>query len=77
MIQLPLSPEEFAATATRLRERHQIEISGTGGTIEKFGVKGDYVYANGILSITILEKPFFLSAEQCEHQLRSWLGSPG
>lgn len=73
MIQLPLTPDEFAATAARLRDQHKIDISGHQGTIEKYGVKGDFAYANGILSVTILDKPFFLSVDQCEHQLRSWL----
>lgn len=75
MIQIPLTPEEFTATAARLREQQKIEIAGEQGVIEKFGVKGDYAYANGILSVTILDKPFFLSVEQCEHQLRSWLAA--
>ncbi len=75
MIQVPLTAEEYRATAGRLRAQHKIEIAGEQGVIEKFGVKADYAYANGILSVTILNKPFFLSVEQCEHQLRSWLAA--
>ena len=73
MIQIPLTPDEFTATAARLQEQHKIEIVGEQGTIEKFGVKADYVYSHGNLSVTILDKPFFLSVEQCEKQLRGWL----
>ncbi len=73
MIQIPLTQDEFQTTAERLRAQHKIEITGEQGTIEKFGVKADYVYTHGNLSVTILDKPFFLSVEQCEHQLRSWL----
>ncbi len=49
---------------------HKIEITGDRSMIEKFGVKGDCVYANGIVSVTIQDKPFFLSVAQCEHQSR-------
>ena len=73
MIQIPLSPEAFQTVAQRLRTQHKIEITGDQGVIEKFGVKADYVYANGILSVTILDKPFFLSVDQCEQQLRNWM----
>ncbi len=75
MIQIPLTHEEFSATVERLRVQHRIEIAGEQGTIDRFGVKADYLYANGLLSVTILDKPFFLSVEQCEHQLRSWLAA--
>jgi hypothetical protein len=41
------------------------------------GVTAEYVYADGVLQVTILEKPFFVSTEYCEEQLKGWLGSQG
>jgi hypothetical protein len=37
------------------------------------GVKADYLYKDGILTVTIVDKPFFLTEEACEKVLRSWL----
>lgn len=68
-----MTPEAFAAKAKTLAEDRGIQIAGHEGTIELMGVKAGYVYSNGTLKITILDKPFFLSEEMCEKQLRAWL----
>jgi hypothetical protein len=73
MIEIAISPEEFKVKAALLRERQGIVIHGTEGVIEKMGVKASYLYKDGLLSISILDKPFFLSDEMCEQQLRAWL----
>jgi hypothetical protein len=73
MIQIPLTPEEFQTKATKLAEEQGIEISGPSGTLEKMGVKAGYLYENGLLSITILQKPAFLSEDACEKAIRTWL----
>ncbi|HWZ51182.1 MAG TPA: hypothetical protein VNW54_06940 [Granulicella sp.] len=72
MIQIPLTAEEFQTKANQLAEQG-IVITGTEGTIEKMGVKASYLYQDGLLTITILDKPFFLSEDMCEKQLRAWL----
>ena len=33
------------------------------------------MYAEGLLRVTILDKPFFVTTEYCEEQLKGWLGS--
>lgn len=73
MIEIAIAPEEFKAKAALLRERQGIVIHGAEGVIEKMGVKASYLYKDGLLSISILDKPFFLSDEMCEQQLRAWL----
>lgn len=73
MIQIPLSPEEFQSKAAQIAAQQGIKLIGNVGTIEKMGVKASYVYANGVLSITILDKPFFLSEGMVEKQLKAWL----
>jgi len=73
MIQIPVTPEEFKAKAAQLAEQQGIEITGNQGTIEKMGVKASYLYEDGLLTITILDKPFLLSEAMCEKQLRAWL----
>lgn len=72
MIELPLTAEQFAAKARRLAEEG-LPLPGPSGTLSKSGVKAAYEYAAGLLKVTILEKPFFLSTEHCEQQLRDWL----
>jgi hypothetical protein len=73
MIQIALSPEEFQSKAAQLAAQQGIQIIGHEGTIEKMGVKASYLYENGLLTVTILDKPFFLSEEMCEKQLKAWL----
>jgi hypothetical protein len=72
MIQIPLTPEEFQTKANQLAGQG-IVITGPQGTIEKMGVKASYLYQDGLLTITILDKPFLLSEDMCEKQLRAWL----
>ena len=73
MIQIPLTPEEFNAKAALLSRRQGIDVRGTEGIIEKMGVKASYLYRDGLLNITLIQKPAFLSEEICEKQLRAWL----
>ncbi len=70
---MALTPEAFAEKAKTLAEQRGIVITGHEGNIEMMGVKAGYIYAEGVLKITILDKPFFLSEEMCEKQLRAWL----
>ena len=73
MIQIPLTPEEFAATARELEEKQGIALAGEEGKITKMGVTAGYQYAEGMLRVTILDKPFFVTTEYCEEQLMGWL----
>lgn len=73
MIQLPLTPDQFATHATKLAEQGII-IAGNEGTISKMGVTAAYKYAEGLLTIDILDKPFFVTTEYCEQQLKTALG---
>ncbi len=73
MIEVPLTEDEFAATAARVEQQQGITLTGTEGKITKMGVTAAYQYGNGVLRVTILEKPFFVSTEYCEEQLKAFL----
>lgn len=73
MIQIPLTPEQFDTTARLLTEKQGITLDGPEGKITKMGVTAGYQYADGLLRITILDKPFFVTTEYCEEQLRGFL----
>jgi hypothetical protein len=75
MIQIPLSPEAYAATAKLLSEKQGIDLTGDEGTIVKMGVTASYKYTDGHLSVAILEKPFFVTTEYCEEQIKNWFAS--
>jgi len=75
MVEIPLTSEEFAAKATQLAQTQGITLDGHEGKISKSGVTASYLYENGVLKVTILEKPFFVSTEYCEEQLRNWINS--
>jgi len=73
MIEIPLTPEEFETRARRLAAQQGIEITLPSGVIEKMGVKASYLYEQGVLTVKVLEKPFFLSDEMVEKQIRAWI----
>lgn len=73
MIQIPLTPEEFAAASTRLASTQGIVLDGPEGKITKMGVTAGYQYAEGLLKVTILDKPFFVTTEYCETELKKLL----
>ncbi len=73
MIQIPLTPEQFDSKVAQIAAEQGINLIGHEGTIEKMGVKANYIYENGVLSITIVDKPMFLSESMVENQLKAWL----
>jgi hypothetical protein len=75
MIQIPMTEAEFDATAAKLQQEQGIALSGHEGKITKMGVTAGYQYADGHLRVTILDKPFFVSTDYCEEQLKGWLGA--
>lgn len=73
MIQIPLTPEQFAEAGQKLQQKQGITLTGNKGTLSKMGVTAAYEYAEGLLKIDILEKPFFVTTEYCEQELRKFL----
>jgi hypothetical protein len=73
MISIPLTPDQFAALATKVQQEQGIALTGDEGTITKMGVTASYRYAEGNLQVAILEKPFFVTTEYCEEQLKKFL----
>ncbi len=72
MIQIPLTPDQFAALAVKA-EQQGMPLTGDEGKITKMGVTAGYQYAEGVLRVTILDKPFFVTTDYCEEQLKSFL----
>ncbi len=73
MIEIPLTPEQFQSKAAQIAAQQGIKLIGHEGTIEKMGVKANWVYAEGMLRITIVDKPFFMSESMVEEQLKKFL----
>ena len=74
MIQIAMTPEEFAETGRVLEEKQGVTLTGDEGKITKMGVTAGYQYAEGMLRVTVLDKPFFVTTEYCEEQFRAILG---
>ncbi len=75
MIQIPLTPDQYAVTSKLIAEKQGIALTGDEGKITKMGVTASYKYGDGRLSIDILEKPFFVTTEYCEEQIKAWFAS--
>ncbi len=73
MIQIPLTPEQFQTKAAQIAAQQGINLIGHEGTIEKMGVRANWVYEAGVLTITIVDKPFFMSESVVEEQLKKFL----
>ena len=74
MIQIAMTPQEFAETGRLLEQQQGLTLTGDEGKITKMGVTAGYQYAEGMLRVTILDKPFFVTTEYCEEQLKAILG---
>jgi hypothetical protein len=71
-MQVEMSEEQFAAVAAKAKAQG-IDLEGREGTIEKMGVKARWSFDGSLLTVEVLEKPFFLSLEAVEERLRSAL----
>ena len=74
MIQIPLTPEAYAAATKIIADKHGIVMTDEG-TITKMGVTASYKFDGSTLSIAILEKPFFVTTEYCEDQIKSLIAA--
>jgi len=72
MVEVPLTEAEFAAAAKRLRD-YGVDLSSLSGTLSREGITARYTYADGKLTIEILDKPFFLPLSLIESQMRSYI----
>ena len=75
MIQFPLTEEQYAEVSRKLEAEQGIALTGSEGKITKMGVTAGYQYLDGVLRVTILDKPFFVSTEYCEEQLMKAVNS--
>lgn len=72
MIEIPMSEEQFAAAAQRLRSTG-IELTGHTGTLSKDGVSAKYTYGEGKLVVEVVDRPSLLPLSLIEGKLRSYL----
>ena len=59
MVEVPLTEAQFAAAANRLRD-YGVDLTNRSGTLSRDGITARYNYVNEMLTIEILDKPFFL-----------------
>jgi hypothetical protein len=72
MIEVPLTEAQFAAASQRL-EALGVKLTGPSGTLSRDGITARYNYANALLTIEVIEKPFFLPLSAVESQMRSFI----
>jgi hypothetical protein len=72
MVEVPLTEAQFDEASRRLRAAG-IDISGQAGTLSRDGITANYRYANGVLSIEVVNKPFLLPLSLIESQMRSYI----
>lgn len=72
MVEIPLTEAQFDEASRRLRAAG-IDISGPAGTLSRDGITANYRYANGVLSIEVVNKPFLLPLSLIESQMRGYI----
>lgn len=72
MIEIPMTEAQFATAGDRLR-KHGLELTAPSGTLTKEGITASYTYGEGLLRITIHNKPFFIPESMIEGRLRSYV----
>ena len=73
MIQVPMTNAEFAEKAAELQQRFGLTLTGVAGKITKDGVTAGYTHSDDLLTVHIIDKPFFISTAYCEQKLQEWL----
>jgi hypothetical protein len=71
VIEIPISDTQFAAATQRLHSKG-IELTGPTGTLRKDGVTAKYTYADGKLSIEIVDRPSLLPLSLIEAKLKAY-----
>ncbi len=72
MIEVPLTEAQFAAASERLKG-YGVDLAARSGTLSRDGITARYNYANNLLTIEIIKKPFYLPASAIETQMRSYI----
>jgi hypothetical protein len=71
-MQVKMTEEQFKALGARANQQG-IDLAGRAGLIDKMGVKARWAFDGAMLTVDVLEKPFFLSQEAVEEKLRAAL----
>jgi len=77
MIQVALTPEQFAAKAAQLEQQEGVVLQGNSGKISKRGVTATWSYDGAHLTVTVIDKPWLVTEAYCEQQLTQWLNESG
>lgn len=72
MIEVSLTEAQFAEASRRLQAAG-VNLSGPSGTLSRDGITARYNYANGVLTIAVVDKPFFLPLSVIESQMRGYI----
>jgi hypothetical protein len=72
MIEVPLTEAQFAAASQRL-QAYGVNLAGPSGTLSRDGITARFSYANNLLTIEVIDKPFFIPLSVIESQMRSYI----
>lgn len=73
-MQVPMSEAEFQSVVKRAGSQG-IQLTGREGVIKKMGVTARWGFNGSMLTVDVVDKPFFLSREAVEDKLRAALSS--
>jgi predicted NUDIX family NTP pyrophosphohydrolase len=74
VIQIPMTPAQFAAKKQQLQAEHGIILDGPSGAFNSHGARVAYSYdGSATLDVTVTEAPMFIGKSHCEQIVKNWL----
>jgi hypothetical protein len=73
MIQVAMTPDQFATMTAKLKAQQGIILAGNSGTLSAHGASGTWSYDGQKFTATVTHSPFPFSKSTAESHLKSWL----
>ena len=72
MFQVRMTDAEFARRASEIKEKYGLTLTDPAGQVTTDGVTAGYTHYGGILTVHVVDKPYFITTEYCEQVLEEW-----
>lgn len=73
MINVPMTPDQFAAKKASLQAEHGVSITGNAGTETEHGYTIQFKFDGSNLQLQVLDSPRFVPKGFAEKKIEGWL----
>jgi hypothetical protein len=72
---ISMTPAQFEAAKAKLAADQAIVLVGDVGTIRKLGCAATYAFDGTKLTVTVFQRPFFVTQAHCEQEIMAFMQS--